>query len=424
MLVKTILNRCHKFKSFVYGETYWGKKKNKDCIFAEIFPRKNSHSVCSKCHKEASGYDTSSEPREFHFVPLWGYPVFFLYHMRRVQCPSCGIKVEEVPWAKGKSHLTKVYMLFLAKWAKSLSWKEVSNRFQVSWESVYRSVRSVVEWGLKHRSLEGITAIGVDEILWRKGYKFLTVVYQIDKGAIRLLWLGKDRTEKTFSKFFDMLGESKSNLIKYVCSDMWMQYLKVVRIRAKQAISILDRFHIVARMNKALDEVRAGEHRRMKKDGYDPVLTKSRWLLLKRPENLKSKERLKLRGLLKYNLKAVRAYLLKEEFQKLWSYVSPFWAGRFIDIWTKVAMRSKIEPMKKQAKSIRQHKGLILNWFHAKKAYSSGVVEGLNNKIKVTTRKSYGFREYKSIETALYHQLGDLPGKRSKSCGEIYSSQI
>ena len=101
--------------------------------------------------------------------------------------------------------------------------------------------------------------------------------------------------------------------------------------------------------------------------------------------------------------------MLKEEFQKLWSYVSPFWAGRFIDIWTKAAMRSKIEPMKKQAKSIRQHKGLILNWFHAKKAYSSGVVEGLNNKIKVTTRKSYGFREYKSIETALYHQLGGLP---------------
>ena len=299
MLVKTILNRCHKFKSFVYGETYWGKKKNKDCIFAEIFPRKNSHPVCSKCHKEASGYDTSSEPREFHFVPLWGYPVLFLYRMRRVQCPSCGIKVEEVPWAKGKNHLTKVYMQFLAKWAKSLSWKEVSNRFQVSWESVYRSVRSIVEWGLKHRSLEGITAIGVDEILWRKGRKFVTVVYQIDKGAIRLLWLGKDRTEKTFSNFFDMLGESKSSLIKYVCSDMWVPYLKVVRIRAKRAISILDRFHIVARMNKALDEVRAEEHRRMKKDGYDPVLTKSRWLLLKRPENLKSKEKVKTERVIK-----------------------------------------------------------------------------------------------------------------------------
>ena len=253
--------------SFVYGKTYWEKRRNKDCILVEIFPRKNSHPVCSKCHKEAPGYDTSSKPRVFHFIPLWGYPVLFFYRMRRVQCSLCGIKVEEVPWAEGKSLLTKVYMRFLAKWAKSLSWKEVSDRFQVNWKSVYRSVRSVVEWGLKHRSLDGITAIGVDEVLWRKGYKFLTVVYQIDKGAIRLLWLGKDRTEKTFSKFFDMLGESKSSLIKYVCSDMWIQYLKVARIRAKQAISILDRFHIVARMNKALDEVRGGEHRRMKKDG-------------------------------------------------------------------------------------------------------------------------------------------------------------
>ena len=108
-------------------------------------------------------------------------------------------------------------MQFLAKWAKSLSWKEVSNRFQVSWESVYRSVISVVEWGLKHRSLEGITAIGVDEILWRKGRKFVTVVYQIDKGAIRLLWLGKDRTEKTFLICLESLKAALLNMCVQIC---------------------------------------------------------------------------------------------------------------------------------------------------------------------------------------------------------------
>ena len=157
MLVKTILNRCHKFKSFVYGKTYWEKRGNEDCILAEIFPRKNSHPVCSKCHKEAPGYDTSSKPRVFHFIPLWGYPVLFLYRMRRVQCSSCGIKVEEVPWAEGKNLLTKVYMRFLAKWAKSLSWKEVSDRFRVNWKSVYRSVRSVVECNSEFNSvLDGI----------------------------------------------------------------------------------------------------------------------------------------------------------------------------------------------------------------------------------------------------------------------------
>jgi transposase len=104
---------------------------------------------------------------------------------------------------------------------------------------------------------------------------------------------------------------------------MWKPYLKVIKQRASHALNILDRFHIVARLNKALDEVRALEHRKMKQDGYEPVLTKSRWLLLKRPENLTEMQDSKLQELLQYNLKSIRAYLLKEEFQHLWDYVSP-----------------------------------------------------------------------------------------------------
>ena len=131
--------------------------------------------------------------------------------------------------------------------------------------------------------------------------------------------------------------------------------------------------------------------------------------LLKRPENLTEKQEAKLKDLLQYNLKSVRAYLLKEDFNGFWDYVSPTWAGKFLDRWCTRTMRSKIEPMKKVAKTLRKHKPLILNWFRAKKAFSSGVVEGLNNKAKVTTRKSYGFRTVHGAEIALYHALGNLP---------------
>jgi len=147
----------------------------------------------------------------------------------------------------------------------------------------------------------------------------------------------------------------------------------------------------VAKMNKALDEVRAGESRRMASDGLAPVLKKSRWLLLKREENLKTEQRFRLRDLLRYNLRTVRAYLLKEAFQRLWDYSSPAWAGKFLDEWCRQVMRSRIEPMKKIARSLRQHRELIVNYFRAQKLLSSGVVEGLNNKAKVTMRKSYGF---------------------------------
>ena len=99
--------------------------------------------------------------------------------------------------------------------------------------------------GHKNRSLEGITAIGVDEIMWKKGHKYLTLVYQINSDCIRLLWITKDRTEKSFSKFFDFLGEEKCKEIEYVCSDMWKAYLKVIRERVSQALHVLDRFHIV-----------------------------------------------------------------------------------------------------------------------------------------------------------------------------------
>jgi transposase len=107
----------------------------------------------------------------------------------------------------------------------------------------------------------------------------------------------------------------------------------------------------------------------MKQDGYELVLTKSRWLLLKRPENLTEKQDTKLQELSQYNLKSIRAYLPKEEFQPLWDYVSPTWAGKFIGQWTTKVMRSKIESTKREAKTVRLHKHLILNWFIAKKAF-------------------------------------------------------
>ncbi len=407
MLLKTILNKCHKFKFFIYGNARFTDYAGKPAIEIEIKHRKNSKGVCSQCHKPAAGYDTLEE-RKFEFIPIWGFFIFFLYTMRRVNCQRCGVRVEEVPWSDGKNHLTKTYMQFLANWAKKLSWKEVAQSFQTSWPKVFRSVEYVVEWGLQNRDLSGITAIGVDEIQWHKGHKYLTLVYQINSERKRLLWIGKDRTVKTLLRFFHIFGKERNLQLKYVCSDMWKPYLKVIKKKATNAVHILDRFHIVARINKAIDEVRASEHRKLKEDGHEGILKHSRWCLLKRKENLTEKQELKLKDLLSYNLKSVRAYLLKEDLHGFWDYVSPTWAGKFIERWCTRVMRSKIEPLKKEARTIRKHKELILNWFRAKKAFSSGIVEGLNNKVKVTIRKSYGFRTFKCTEIALYHVLGDL----------------
>ena len=410
MLIKTLLNNCQRFKSFVYGKVEFIRYKLKKIIRVEILPRKNSKAICSVCGRVSCLYD-KLDYRYFEFIPIWGFSVFFYYQMRRVDCKSCGVKIEKVPWSNGKSTMTTTFMHYLSNWARHLSWSEVAKRFKVSWDKVAAALKYIVDWGRAHQSLEGITALGVDEIYWgkKKEDKYLTLVYQINRGSVRLLWMCRTRTAASFKKFFTFLGKERCDKIKYICSDMWKAYLKIIREKLKNVVHILDRFHIVAMLNKALNEVRAGEHRKMKADGHEPVLTRSKWCLLKRKENLTAKQEVKLKELLSYNLKSTRAYLLKEDFHGFWDYVSSSWAEKFFNRWTTRVMRSKIEPLKKVVKTLRKHKPLILNWFKAKKKYSSGIVEGLNNKIKVTMRKSYGFRSYKYAEIALYHALGKLP---------------
>ena len=195
--------------------------------------------------------------------------------MRRVNCRRCGIvAVEEVPWGDGKRTLTKAYMLFLARWARRLSWKETAEAFRTSWDKVFDAVEHVVTFGLEHRVLGQIDAIGVDEIQYAKGHKYLTLVYQIDLDVTRLLWVGRERTIESFRGFFAVIGDELASKIVFVCSDMWEPYLKVIREKCSEALHILDRFHIVAKMNKALDEVRAGESRRIASEGGVPVLKK------------------------------------------------------------------------------------------------------------------------------------------------------
>ena len=402
----TILNHCYHHRGFVYQQVRWSE--DRQSLEIVVRPRRRSTATCSGCHRPAPGYDHLPE-RRFEFIPLWGLFVFFLYSMRRVQCRNCGIVVEEVPWSDGKHQLTKAYMIVLARWARKLSWKETAEAFHTSWEKVSHAVEWVVDYGLKHRILGPIRAIGVDEIQYAKGHKYLTLVYQIDQSITRLLWVGKERTIESFQGFFTTIGDSLAAQIQFVCSDMWQPYLDVIRQKCSQALHILDRFHIVAKMNKALDEVRAAESRKLARDGHQEILKKSRWCVLKRKENLTPKQQHRLRDLLRYNLQTVRAYLLKEDFQLLWEYNAPSWAGMFLDFWCSQTMRSRIEPMKKIARTLRKHRALILNYFKARKEFSSGVVEGLNNKAKVTMRKSYGFRTYRILELALYHSLGKLP---------------
>lgn len=408
MHVKTILNLVQKHPRFVYGKAQLRRTLTKPVLDVEVLARKGCSPICSGCAKRRPAYDTLAA-RRFQFVPLWTLQVFFVYAPRRCKCPSCGVKVEWLPWSDGKSPVTTTFAWFLASWAKVLSWKETARRFDTSWAVVYAAVKHAVQWGLRHRNLDGITAIGVDELSWKKGHKYLTLVYQLDAGCRRLLWIGRDRTAKTFGSFFDWLGKERSAKLEFVVSDMWKAFLGTVACRAGQAVHILDRFHVVRLCNKAIEEVRRAEARKLRAQGDAVTLKHTRWVLVKHRRNLTGKQRGRLRELLRINLDTVKAYLLKDDFNLFWKYKSPWGAARFLDGWIVSAAASRIPPIVKLAKTLDSHRELLLNWFRARRELAMGAVEGLNNKARVTTKLAYGFRSYEHGEIALFHRLGSLP---------------
>lgn len=406
MQLKTILNRCHRFRSFVYGASYFGDEGQ--TIHVAVKPRKRSRAVCSGCGRPGPTYDTAREPRRFAFIPLWGFTVWLWYCMRRVNCKRCGVTVERVPWGNGKEQTCIVYQQFLAFWAKHLAWSQVAGIFHTSWGVVFRAVEYVVSWGLQHRDLDDIKAIGIDEIAVWSGHRYLTVVYQIDADMRRLLWVGYGRTKGTCRAFFVWFGQARRTALEFVSSDMWRSCIDVVARWAPQAVHVLDRFHIVKRLNEAVDQVRRAESKALGKVGFRPIRN-TRWCLLKRLEKLAPSQLDKLVNLLGYNLRSVRAYLHKEAFEAFWRYRSAAWAGWFLDAWCKRVMRSRLAPLKTVAKSLRRHRELILNWFRAKKQISQAVVEAMNGNAKLALRKARGFRFYETVRIALFHQLGKLP---------------
>ena len=412
------MNQIQRYAGFVYAEV---RMRSHHGQAQEIEIKLEAHAGmrgrCSQCQRSAPGYDRLAERRWLQ-VPLWNIPTCFRYAPRRVECVEHGVVVEHLPWSVGKHPITCAMMIFLACWGRRLSWRETARVFQTSWEAVYRSVEWMVQWGLAHRQLQGVESVGVDEIHWGRGLKadnFLTVLYQIDKHCRRLLWVGKRRSEATLKRGLKVLGPEVVKGLRFACSDMWKPYLKVIAAQAGQALHVLDRFHITRHLNQAVDQVRRAESSRLRTGNQQKAqrLKHLRWTLLRRGSRVRGRARQKLQALLASQLATARAWKLKEAFSHFWTYRSLPWAQAFLDYWCTRAMRSRLEPLKKVAKMLRAHEELLLNWFRAKGEISNGIVEGLNNKIRVVTRRSYGFRTYETMEIALYHNLGRLPEPES-----------
>jgi transposase len=358
--------------------------------------------VCRQRCRDTHG--TAREERRWRDLSLRDRELVLCYRPRRVKCPRCGVRVEDFPWAEPWARVTRVLGRAVAVMARKLSGKETAEHFGLNWKTVAAVVRRAVAYGLRHRKRGPLHVIGIDEVSRRKGHHYLTVVYDLERGV--LLWVGEDRTTETLVKFFCELGRRRCRTIRIVCMDMWAAYLRAVRERAPQAEILFDRFHLVQHLNRAVDEVRRQEMRRL--SARERVFFKhSRFLLLKNPWNLKADEKERLSTLVRWNTPIVRAWYLKESFQLFWEYRQPGRAEAYIERWMHSAMRSRLEPIKQFVRLVRSHLDGILAWTRTR--VSNGAVEGMNNKIKLISHRSFGFRDPRNFVAAIYHTCAQLP---------------
>jgi transposase len=360
---------------------------------------------CGVCRQRCRQVHSTRPEREWRDLSMRKLPLKLRYCPRRVDCPRCGVRVEDFPWAESWARVTTTLSNAVAVLARELSWQGTARHYGLNWKSVATIVKRAVDYGLRHRARPPVHIIGIDEVSRRKGQVYLTVVYDLRRRV--LLWVGEDRTEEAVKKFFTQeMGSRRCHTLQVVCMDMWAPYAKLVREHAVNAQILFDRFHIVKHLNEAVDGVRRQLWRQL--TSKEKVSVKgTRWLLLKNPWNLNHDQNERLSTLVGWNTPLVRAWYLKEAFQLFWGYTQPWRAERHLRKWISSAMRCKLEPFKKFAKMLRSHLEGILPWTNIR--LSNGAVEGMNNKIKSISHRSFGFRTAAYFIAAIYHCCARLP---------------
>lgn len=373
-----------------------------DSLVMDVRPRK-SKPRCGLCGRRSTQYDRSP-PRFWRHLAL-GKTVFRLrYAPRRVNCRNCGVRVEQVPWAGHNSFFTREFEEVTAWLAQRMDKTAICRMMGINWRTVGTIIQRLVNERLDSARFDDLYIIGVDELSFRRHHEYVTVV--VDHLKKHVVWVGEGKGEKTLQTFFDDLGPQRSEALTHVTMDLGAAYRAAVEARAPQAQKVFDRFHVQKLANEAVDEVRRQEVQKMAGTSEGAALKKSRWALLKNPWNLAQREGEKLSEVARNNRRLYRAYLLKESLAKGLDYRQRLRAESHIDEWARWASHSKLAPFVKLSKTIRRFKDGILAYTTT--GLSNGLVEGLNNKIRLITRRAYGFHSSSALAAMIQLCCGGI----------------
>ena len=380
-----------------------------DAVVVRVRPRLREASRCGVCGRRASGYDRGEGTRRWRALDLGVTKAFVEAEAPRVSCRRHGVVVARVPWARQGSWFTREFEQQVAWLATRCSKSPVCELMRVSWYTVGRIIERVVvdERARQGDPLDALRRAGIDELSYRVGQRYITVVVDHDTG--RLVWAREGRDKETVSRFFVELGEERKARLELVSSDMGEWITRVVAAECPQVTLCLDPFHIVALATEALDEVRRevwNQARRQGDTATASFLKGSRWALWKRPERLSEKQQLKLARIAKINERLFRAYMLKEQLRLVFHEPDTDAAVALLDAWLAWACRCRIPAFVKLAKTIKHHRpGITATLTHP---LSNARVEAVNTTLRLITRRAYGFHSAQALIALAMLTVGGL----------------
>jgi transposase len=356
---------------------------------------------CPRCmFSTRARYDRTV--REWRHLSLGKWRIVIRAVLCRLDCPEHSVITEEVPWAEHESRFTRDFEDLVAWVAREMNKTAVKNLLHIAWATVGNIIQRVVARKINRTRLEQLYRIGIDEVSYRKGHKYLTVVANHETGDP--VWIGEGRSQATVGAFFDELGE-RAKQLEAVSMDMCAPYILEAKARAPQAEIAFDPFHVVKLANEAVHSVRRTEARERKGSPEAAVLKGSRWALLKAPEKLRAEEEVRLSAVAGLNVRVYRAYLLKEELRMLYR-CGPRAAETHLNSWLSWASRSNLAPFVKLGRTVRQYRKGVLAAIRLR--LSNGRMEGLNNKIGVIKHRAYGFHSFAALAAMVFLCCTDL----------------
>jgi transposase len=386
-----------------------------DAIVVSVRPRRRDASRCGVCGRRARGYDRGEGARRWRALDLGSTKAFVEAEAPRVECRRHGVVVARTAWARHGSRFTRVFEQQVAWLATHCSKSAICELMRISWPTVGRIIeRVVVDERLRQGDpLEGLTRIGIDELSFRKGQRYITVVVDHDTG--RLVWAAEGRDKQTVLAFFDQLGEERAARIRLVSSDLCEWITRAVLERCPGATLCLDPYHVVALASSALDEARREVWQQARRAGDKTGarwLKGARWALWKRPERLTERQQAKLATIEHVNRRLYRAYLLKEQLRLVFQSSSEE-AVPLLEAWLAWARRCRIASFVKLAKTITANKtGIAATLTHR---LSNARIEAINTTLRLITRRAYGFHSAQALIALAMLAVGglrpSLPGR-------------